>query len=68
MGEMWMAIWVFFFIGLFIIGVSVYDYFDRRKRNQEMRLWKYFLVAIVGLTLMFPILSGPVLWLLRQPL
>lgn len=41
MGEMWMGIWVFSFIGLFVIGVAVYDYFDRKKRNQEIKLWKY---------------------------
>ena len=68
MGEMWMGIWLFSFLGLFIIGIAVYDYIDRKKRNQEMKLWKYLLAAIVGLVLMFPILSGGVLWLLRLPL
>ena len=68
MGEMWMGIWVFSFIGLFVIGVTVYDYFDRKKRNQEIKLWKYILATIVGLVLMFPILSGVVLWLLGLPL
>ena len=68
MGEMWMGIWFFSFMGLFIIGVAVYDYIDRKKRNQEIKLWKYLLAAIVGLVLMLPILSGGVLWLLRLPL
>ena len=68
MGEMWMGIWVFTFIGLFIIAVAIYDYFDRKKRNQEIKLWKYLLAAMIGLVLMFPILSGIVLWLLRLPL
>ena len=68
MSEMWMGIWLFSFIGLFVIGVAVYDYFDRKKRNQEIKLRKYLLATIVGLVLMFPILSGVVLWLLRLPL
>ena len=68
MGEMWMGIWVFSCIGLFVIGVAAYDYFDRKKRNQEIKLWKYLLAAIVGLVLTFPILSGVLLWLLRLPL
>ena len=68
MGEMWMGIWAFSFIGLFVIGVAVYDYLDRKKRNQEIKLWKYILAAIVGLVLMFPILSGVVLWLFGLPL
>lgn len=68
MGEMWMGIWVFSFIGLFAIGVAVYDYFDRKKRNQEIKLRKYILATIVGLVLMFPILSGVVLWLWGLPL
>ena len=68
MGEMWMGIWIFTLIGLFIIAVAIYDYFDRKKRNQEIKLWKYLLAAAIGLVLMFPILSGIVLWLLRLPL
>ena len=68
MGEMWMGLWVFTFIGLFIIAVAIYDYLDRKKRNQEIKLWKYLLATIIGLALMFPILSGIVLWLLRLPL
>ena len=68
MGEMWMGIWVFSFIGLFVIGVALYDYFDRKKRNQEIKLWKYLLAIIVGLVLMFPILYGVVLWLFGLPI
>lgn len=68
MGEMWMGIWIFTLIGLFIIAIAIYDYFDRKKRNQEIKLWKYLLAAAIGLVLMFPILSGIVLWLLRLPL
>lgn len=64
MGEMWMGIWIFTFIGLFIIGVAIYDYFDRKKRCQEIKKWKYFLVIIVGLGLMYPIVSGLILLLL----
>jgi len=67
-GEMWIGIWGISLIGLFVIGVAVYDYFDRKKRNQEIKLWKYLLAMIVGLFLMFPILSGVVLWLLGLPL
>ena len=64
MGEMWMGIWIFTFIGLFIIGVAIYDYFDRKKRCQEIKKWKYFLAIIVGLGLMYPIVSGLILLLL----
>ena len=68
MGELWMGIWIFTVIGLFIIAVAIYDCFDRKKRNQEIKLWKYLLAAMIGLVLMFPVLSGIVLWLLRLPL
>lgn len=68
MGEMWMGIWIFTLIGLFIIAVAIYDYFDRKKRNQEIKLWKYLLASMIGLVLMFPVLSGIVLWLLGLPL
>ena len=63
-----MGIWASSFIGLFVIAVAAYDYFDRKKRSQEIKLWKYFLAIIVGLALMFPILSGAVLWILGLPL
>lgn len=68
MGEMWMGIWIFTLIGLFIIAIAIYDYFDRKKRNQEIKLWKYLLASMIGLVLMFPVLSGIVLWLLGLPL
>ena len=68
MGEMWMGIWIFTFIGLFIIAVAIYDYFDRKKRNQEIKLWKYLLAAMIGLVLMFPVLTGIVLRFLGLPL
>lgn len=68
MGEMWMGIWIFTLIGLFIIAIAIYDYFDRKKRNQEIKLWKYLLAAMIGLVLMFPVLSGIVLRFLGLPL
>lgn len=68
MGEMWMGIWIFTLIGLFIIAVAIYDYFDRKKCNQEIKTWKYLLAAMIGLVLMFPILSGIVLRFLGLPL
>ena len=68
MGEMWMGIWIFTLIGLFIIAIAIYDYVDRKKRNQEIKLWKYLLAAMIGLVLMFPVLSGIVLRLLGLPL
>lgn len=46
MGELWMGIWIFTFIGLFIIAIAIYDYFDRKKRNQEIKTWKYLLKQI----------------------
>lgn len=66
MGELWMGIWIF--IGLFIIAVAIYDYFDRKKRNQEIKTWKYLLAAMIGLVLMFPVLTGIVLRFLGLPL
>lgn len=68
MGEMWMGIWIFTLIGLFIIAVAIYDCFDRKKRNQEIKLWKYLLTAMIGLVLMSPVLSGIVLRFLGLPL
>ena len=68
MGENWLGIWISSFIGFFIIVVAIYDCFSRKKRNQEIKLWKYFLAIIVGLALAFPIVSGIVLWLLGLPL
>ena len=40
MGESWMGLWVFTLIGVFIIAVTIYDYFDRKKRAQEIKMWK----------------------------
>ena len=37
MGEMWLVPWVFAVIGLFVIAVAIYDYFDRKKRGQEIK-------------------------------
>ena len=68
MGENWMGIWIGTFIGAFIIVVAIYDYFDKKKRGQEIKIWKYLLAIIVGLALVFPIVSGIVLWLLGLPL
>ncbi|MBR5537781.1 MAG: hypothetical protein IKU58_07770 [Clostridia bacterium] len=58
MGEPWILMWVLFGIGLFVIGVAGYDYQDRKKRGQEIKLWKYVLVGLVGLALVWPILAG----------
>lgn len=65
MGEMWMTLWVFFFIGLFVIAVVIYDYLDRKKQNQKIVIWKYAIAVIIGLMLMFPVASGIVVTLPR---
>ena len=44
MGEPWILMWVLFGAGLFVIFVVVYDYLDRKKRGQAIKLWKYALV------------------------
>lgn len=64
MGEMWLGIWISSFIGLFMIGVVIYDYLDRKKRKQEIKMWKYLLVILIALGLMFPIISGLILLIL----
>ena len=64
MGENWMGIWIFSFIGLLIIGIAIYDYVDRKKRGQTIKLWKYLLAILIGLGCMFPIVSGIVLSIL----
>ena len=64
MGENWMGIWIFSFIGLLIIGIAIYDYVDRKKRGQIIKLWKYLLAILIGLGCMFPIVSGIVLSIL----
>ena len=61
MGENWMGIWIFSFIGLLIIGIAIYDYVDRKKRGKMIKLWKYLLAILIGLGFMFPIVSGIVL-------
>ena len=58
MGEPWILMWVLFGIGLFVIGVAGYDCQGRKKRGQEIKLWKYVLVGLVGLALVWPILAG----------
>ena len=65
MGEQWLLLWVISFVGLLIIAVTIYDYLDRRKRNEEVKLWKYALALIIGLILMYPVLSGLVMTLLK---
>ena len=63
MGEQWLLLWVISFVGLLIIAVTIYDYLDRRKRNEEVKLWKYALALIIGLILMYPVLSRLVMTL-----
>lgn len=58
MGEPWILMWVLFFAGLFVIVVAVYDYLDRKKRGQAIRLWKHGLAVLIGLVLMWPVLAG----------
>ena len=43
---MWMAIWVFAFIGLFIIGLTVYDCLDRKRRGVPIK-WGFVLLAVL---------------------
>ena len=58
MSEPWILMWVIFLAGLFVIGVALYDYLDRKKRGQPIKLWKYVLAVLIGLALMFPVVSG----------
>ena len=58
MGEPWILMWALFGAGLFVIFVVVYDYLDRKKRGQAIKLWKYALAVLIGLVLMWPILVG----------
>lgn len=58
MGEPWVFLWVVCLIGLFVISLAVYDYVDRKKRGQQIKLWKYALAILIGLLLMFPVVSG----------
>ena len=55
MGEMWLVPWVFAVIGLFVIAVAIYDYFDRKKRGKEIKKWKHVLAIVIGLVLMWPV-------------
>ena len=54
----WIFLWVMCLLGLFVIILAVYDYLDRKKRGQQIKLWKYVLVGLVGLALVWPILAG----------
>ena len=58
MGEPWIFLWVICLFGLFVIGLAVYDYVDRKKRGQQIKLWKYAVAVFGGLVLAFPVLSG----------
>ena len=58
MGEQWMLLWVVFFFGLLVIAVAVYDCFDRKKRGQKIKGWKYALIILISLILMYPVLGG----------
>ena len=58
MGEQWLLLWVLSFIGLLVITVTIYDYLDRKKQSKEIKIWKYALAIIIGLVLMYPVLSG----------
>ena len=58
---MWLAFWAFFFMGLFVIGVTVYDYIDCKKRGNKRAMWKYALAVVIGLILMFPVVSAMVI-------
>jgi quinol-cytochrome oxidoreductase complex cytochrome b subunit len=58
MGEQWMLLWVIAIIGLLIIACVIYDYLDRKKRGQEIQIWKHTLAILIGLILMYPVLGG----------
>ena len=64
MGESWMGLWVFTLIGVFIIAVTIYDYFDRKKRAQEIKAWKYCLPMAAGMVMAGPAVFMGLLWLL----
>ena len=67
MGEMWMGLWIGMLIAAFFGGLVVvaalYDYYDRKKRGQVSKRWKYVLAVLIGVMLLLPLLSGVVLWL-----
>lgn len=58
MGELWVVPWVFAFIGLFVIAVTIYDYFGRKKRGQEIKKRKHALAIVIGLVLMWPVFGA----------
>ena len=60
----WLAMWVVFFIGLFVAGVAVYDCLDRKKRAQPIKKRAYALVFFIALLLMFPVLSTYLFYML----
>ena len=57
MSEPWMALWLFTFLGAFIIVVTVYDYVDRKKRNVEIKWWIHVVAFGIGFAFMFPVVS-----------
>ena len=65
---MWMAIWGFALMGLFIIGLTVYDCLDRKRRDVPIKWGFVRLAVLAGLALAFPIVSGLVFRLLGLPL
>lgn len=58
MGEIWLVPWVFSFVGLLVIAVAIYDYLDRKKRNQEIKKWKHTLAIVIGVALMWPVFGA----------
>ena len=65
---MWMAIWVFALIGLFIIGLTVYDCLDRKRRGVPIKRGFVLLAVLAGLLAAFPMVFGLARWLLGLPL
>ena len=69
MGEMWMGIWMFLLLcigaGAFVIGVTVYDYRDRKKRGQEIKGRKHALAILIGSVMVSPVLFVAGAWLWR---
>ena len=58
MNNPWIFLWAICLIGLFVIGLAVYDFVDRKKRGQPIKLWKYAVAIVIGLVLMFPVIPG----------
>ena len=69
MGEVWMGMWLsmclLIGIGLFVIAVAIYDYRDRKKRNQEIKRWKYGLAILIGSVMVSPVVVMAGAWLWR---